>query len=83
MLPSKKLVKEMIPIKKFLEEIDKKQGSSILSYDSQSTIYLAKNLVFHVRTKHIQLRYYFIRSLLDEGDLTLEKIQGVENPVDM
>ena len=51
--------------------------------DSQSTIHLAKNSVFHSRTKHIQLRYHFIRTLLEEGKLKLEKIDGKKNPADM
>jgi hypothetical protein len=29
------------------------------------------------------LRYHFIRSLLDNGQLTLEKIQGSENLADI
>lgn len=51
--------------------------------DSQSVIFLMKNPTFHSRTKHIQLRYHFIRSHLDDEQLTLEKIRGSENPVDM
>ena len=51
--------------------------------DSQSAIYLAKNSAFHSRTKHIGLRYHFVRMLLDNGVLTLVKIQGSKNPADM
>ncbi|KAK3043083.1 hypothetical protein RJ639_001198 [Escallonia herrerae] len=51
--------------------------------DSQSAIHLAKNSAFHSRTKHIQLRYHFIRSLLEDGQLNLEKIEGNKNPADM
>ena len=36
--------------------------------------------MFHSRTKHIQLRYHFIRSLLEDGELT---VRGSENPADM
>ncbi|KAK3022595.1 hypothetical protein RJ639_046200 [Escallonia herrerae] len=51
--------------------------------DSQSAIHLAKNSAFHSRTKHIQLRYHFIQSLLEDGQLNLEKIEGNKNPADM
>ncbi|KAK3020690.1 hypothetical protein RJ639_045596 [Escallonia herrerae] len=54
-----------------------------LRRSSQSAIHLAKNLAFHSRTKHIQLRYHFIRSLLEDGQLNLEKIEGNKNPADM
>jgi hypothetical protein len=51
--------------------------------DSQSAIFFAKNSVYHSRMKHIQLRYHFIRSLLEREQLILEKICGTENPTDM
>jgi hypothetical protein len=35
-----------------------------LRVDSQSTLALAKKLVFHERSKHIRVRYYFIRDCL-------------------
>ncbi|GMP31311.1 hypothetical protein CsSME_00005581 [Camellia sinensis var. sinensis] len=50
---------------------------------NQSVIHLAKNQVFHSKTKHIQLRYHFIRSIVDDGVLSLEKIQGSKNPAYM
>ena len=44
---------------------------------------MVKNPVYHARTKHIQLRYHFIRSALEDGVLVLEKIAGSQNPADM
>jgi len=75
--------KEMIWVQGFLEELGQRCEKGALHSDSQSAIFLAKNPAFHSRTKHIELRYHFIRSLLDSGQLTLEKIQGVRNPADM
>ncbi|XP_075110572.1 uncharacterized protein LOC142181555 [Nicotiana tabacum] len=51
--------------------------------DSQSAIHLAKNPVFHARSKHIQLRYHHIRELINEGTLSLQKIPGSKKPSDM
>ncbi|TNV97314.1 hypothetical protein C5H24_12810, partial [Xylella fastidiosa] len=45
--------KEMIWLKGFLEELGLKQENCVLFSDSQSAIHLAKNPVFHARTKHI------------------------------
>ena len=59
--------KEMVWLQSFLEELGKKQEDNVLYCDSQSAIHLAKNPSFHSRTKHIQLRYHFIRSLLEDG----------------
>ena len=75
--------KEMVWLQSFLEELGKKNEKGILHSDSQSAIFLVKNPTFHSRTKHIQLRYHFIRSLLDSGQLILEKIRGTEDPADM
>ena len=35
-----------------------------LHCDSQSAIMLAKNPVFHAKTKHIAMKYHFIRDVL-------------------
>jgi hypothetical protein len=52
--------KEMIWLQRFMEELGKKQENSRLYYDSESAIYLAKNLAFHSKTKHVQFRCHFI-----------------------
>ncbi|KAL9266778.1 Retrovirus-related Pol polyprotein from transposon TNT 1-94-like protein, partial [Drosera capensis] len=75
--------KEMIWLKNLLEELGRKQDDSVLYSNSQSAIHLAKNPVFHAKTKHIQLRYHFIRGLISDGTLSLRKILGSKNPADM
>ena len=65
--------KEMIWLQRFMEELGKKQENNRLYSDIQSTIHLAKNSAFHLRTKHIQFMYHFIRSVLDEELLKLLK----------
>ena len=75
--------KEMIWFQRFMEELGKKLENSRLYSDSQSAIHLAKNSVFHSRTKHIELKYHFIRSILDEELLKQEKIHTSQNPADM
>ncbi|KAK0585927.1 hypothetical protein LWI29_036421 [Acer saccharum] len=66
-----------------LAELGFDQVMNVLHSDSQSAIHLAKNSAFHSRTKHIDLRYHFIRSLIEEGVLKLVKIAGSKNPADM
>ena len=52
-------------------------------YDSQSAIHLAKNQVYHARTKHIDVRYYFVREIIEEGGVLVQKIKTDDNPADM
>lgn len=75
--------KEMVWLQNFLGELGKGQTNSILYSDSQSAIFLAKNPAFHSRTKHIELKYHYIRYLLEKKTLQLVKIPGSENPADM
>ena len=75
--------KEMVWMQGFMEELGKKQADCKLYSDSQSAIHLAKNSAFHSRTKHIDIRYHFIRSLLEDGSIALEKIHTSENLADM
>jgi ATP-binding cassette subfamily B (MDR/TAP) protein 1 len=75
--------KEMVWLRSFMKELGKEQDNSKLFSDSQSAIHLAKNAAFHSRTKHIDIKYHFIRSLLEDGQFTLEKIHTRDNPADM
>jgi hypothetical protein len=75
--------KEIICLQRFMEELGKKQENNMLYYDSQSAIHLGKKSTFHSNTKHIQLRYHFIQSALEDGHLKLETIHTIQNPADM
>ena len=75
--------KEMIWLQCFLEELGQVQKDSPLYTNSQSAIHLAKNSALHLSTKHIQLGYHFIQSILEDGQLQLKKIPTSENPADI
>jgi hypothetical protein len=66
-----------------MKELGKKQENSRLYYDSESATHLENNSAFHLNTKNIQLRYHFIRFVLEDGHLKLEKIHTSQNPADM
>eukprot|EP00253_Pinus_taeda_P009898 PITA_09898 len=75
--------KEMIWLQRFLDKLGKKQEVGRSYSDNQSAIHLAKNSAFHSKPKHIQFEYHFIWSVLEDGQLKLEKIHTSQNPVDM
>lgn len=51
--------------------------------ESQSTLYLARNLTFHSRTKHIDFCFHFVYDVVDNGRISLLKIHIDTNLVDM
>ncbi|GJU07579.1 retrovirus-related pol polyprotein from transposon TNT 1-94 [Tanacetum coccineum] len=62
----------------------KAEYMAIVEADKElSVIHLAKNLTFHGRTKHIKIIYHYIRELVSEGTLSLNKILRAKNPADM
>jgi len=76
-------VKEAIWLQGLLEDLGVGQKHIMVHCDSQSAICLAKNQVFHARTKHIDVRYHFVREIVEEGEILLVKIHTEENPADM
>jgi hypothetical protein len=71
--------KEALWFTGLVKELDIQQGGVSLHCDSQSAIYLAKNQVYHARTKHIDVRFHKIRELVTTAKLLLEKIHTSEN----
>ena len=76
-------MKEAIWLQGLLDDLGVEQDILKINCDSMSAIYLARNQVYHARTKHIDVRYHFVREILEEGDIDLLKIHTSENPADM
>ncbi len=51
--------------------------------DSQSAICLTKDQMFHERTKHIDIKYHYVRDVVVQGKLKVCKISTHDNPADM
>ncbi|RVW35631.1 Retrovirus-related Pol polyprotein from transposon TNT 1-94 [Vitis vinifera] len=75
--------KELLWMKKFLQELGLQQERYLLYYDSQSAFHFNKNPTFHFRSKHIDVRYHWIRDALDMALFCLEKIHIDENGSNM
>ena len=70
-------------MKKFLNELGFHQDIYEPFCDSESAIHLGKNSSFHSRSKYIDVRYHWIRDVLEKKLLQLEKIHTDENGSDM
>jgi hypothetical protein len=51
--------------------------------DSQSAIALAKNPVHHQRSKHIDIKYHFIRSEIHDKIIDLQYVPSEDNLADI
>ena len=59
------------------------QDEYVVYCDSQSAIDLSKNATYHSRTKHIEVRYHWIRDAIEEKRFKLKKIHTDKNAANM
>jgi hypothetical protein len=76
--------KEAIWLRSFVSEIrgGEEKPLTVLC-DNQGAIALAKDNKFHSRTKHIDLRYHFIREAVENGKISVKYIPTDENVSDI
>ncbi|TFY81825.1 hypothetical protein EWM64_g2185, partial [Hericium alpestre] len=76
--------KEALWLRSLLGELDFPQDSPTLIHcDNQASIAMSKEQVFHARTKHVDIKYHFIREHVDRGQIRLEYIPTAENTADI
>jgi len=59
------------------------QDCMIVYCDSQSIIHLIDNQIYHVRTKHINIKLHFIRHIIEFGEVRIEKITSKKHSIDL
>ena len=47
--------------------------------DSQSEIFPGNNSTYHSKTKHIDVHYHFVRDMVEEKKILLEKVDTLKN----
>lgn len=61
----------------------KSHGPVALKCDNQEAIFIAANLVFHVRMKHIDIDQYFVREKMQEGVIAPSCVKSVDQVADI
>jgi hypothetical protein len=74
--------KEAIWLQRLCSGIGLVQQAVRLDCDSQSAIFLAKNPAYHSKTKHIDVQYHFVRDMVEEKKVLLEKVDTLKNAAD-
>ena len=65
-----------------MEELERKQEKISLFCDSRSTLHIARNLAFHIKTKHIRVQYHLVQETVEEGTVKMQSIHTNNNLVD-
>ena len=76
-------IKKALWLLGLIGELGIKQEKITVYCDNQSTIHLTKNQMYHERTKHIDIKLHFIRDIISQGRVLVEKIHTDDNPADM
>ncbi|KRY16071.1 Retrovirus-related Pol polyprotein from transposon TNT 1-94 [Trichinella patagoniensis] len=77
-------VKEVKSIRQLLMDLGRNQVTPTLLFsDKQSAAFLTKNPQHHRRTKHIDIRYHFIRTEQRQGVVSVEYTPSDKQPADM
>ena len=63
--------KEVIYLGRLLMELLGQPVQKVMYCDNQGAISLAQNPVFHKRTKHIAIRYHFVRDAVNNNEFTI------------
>lgn len=75
--------KEALWMRRLLDHFDYKGPRQVIIHaDSKSAIALAENPMHHGRTKHIEIRYHFIRETVTEGLIKLAFMPTKEEAAD-
>ena len=76
-------LQECLWIKRLLNELGYKQRTVQIFEDNEACIALAKNPQNHKRTRHIQVRYHWIRDVVRNGEVSLTPIKTDQQLADI
>ncbi|KAI3818026.1 hypothetical protein L1987_11828 [Smallanthus sonchifolius] len=76
-------VKEAMWLKSFLTELGVEVGETLVKCDNIGAIQLSKHQVFHERSKHINVKFHFVRDVINSKVVKVAYVNTNENLVDM
>jgi hypothetical protein len=78
-----KVTKEALWLKGIYSELCEIKSCITIHCDSQSAIYLTKDQMITEKYKHIDIRYHFVRDIIEKGLVKVCKTSTHNNPADM
>ena len=75
---------EVVWLRKMLSRLfDLQLEATCIYYDNQSCINLSKNMMFHNKSKHIEIKYQYIHDMVEKGAMKLQYIAMDEQIADV
>jgi len=74
--------KEVLWLHRLCSGIGLVQQAVRIDCDSQSAILLVKNPSYHSKTKHNDVKYHFLRDMVEDKNVLLMKVDTLENVAD-
>ena len=78
-----KTVKEFIQLKGLLGDLEVIQENNDVFCDNRTATFLLKNQTFLARTKHIDMKYLYVREIIESCVVLLKKIDTKDNLSDI
>lgn len=75
--------KEALWLRALLDELGFHQYSTRINVDNQSAIRLSKNPEFHKRSKHIDVKFHFVRDVCGRGDIDVKYVESKKQLADV
>lgn len=75
--------KEIVWLTRLLEDIGINSEKNILYVDNMSAIKLVQNPELHQRSKHIDVRYHFVRDLYEKGVINIKYVRSEDQCADI
>ena len=75
--------RQVVWVRNLLAELGYHVSHIPLSGDNQGSIFIASNPVTEPRSKHIDIRYHYIREVIERNLVEVYFIDGSDNPADM
>jgi len=75
--------KEAVLLRRFMDEVFNRKEEITIFNDNQGAGMLSKNPVYHNRTKHVDIRYHFVRDAVLNGEVVVKYMRTEEMPADV
>jgi hypothetical protein len=76
-------VKEVCFVQQILSELETNLTPAVICEDNTGAIFLATNSQVGMRTKHIDVRYHFLRDKVEGGEVVFIYVRSENNPSDL